>query len=185
VLPDAGCVLIGRGSRRIYELAVQAFGDVQTFDEARDKLPLVMCNAVRDYCLELSEGDIPKGMNVDTFINWVTQSDEMWTALSVDAFLVGYSPQHRAMGVASVWSYQGYELQEIYKPDFIFFLKKDPIKKMGKKPRTKQDMAKGLRRVFQAEKKAHKGKTVIGGGHIDLTVIKKNGEVSVEDMGQI
>lgn len=149
-------------------------------------LPDAMCGAVRAYAVELAGGSIPDYYSIDTIIDYCRdKSPEMWAMLSVDSFLLGYSAQNKSIGVASVWSYQDYKMQEIYKPGFVYFLKKDPLKKIGKKPETKQEMADAMRAVFAYEKKKHKGNTIIGGGNIDLTIVQQNGSFDFEDLGPI
>ncbi len=175
---------------KVYEIACEKFDGVQTFDEAKNCLPSVMHDSLNSFFLESVDNEIPTGYTVDSLIEYFRkQSNKMWVALSIDAFLLGYSVENKSLGIASVWSYQDYKLQETYSPGFIYFIKKDPIKKymqkLGHKPQTKQEMKEGLRRVFEAEKKEHKGKSVIGGGNVDCTIVKKNGELIVEDLGPI
>jgi hypothetical protein len=185
-------VLIGRGINLIFELAKEKLFElnVQSFDEAAPYLPHVMKESLELYFLKECGGRIPEGHTLESMIEtFRARNDFCWRSAAVDAFLVGYSFKNNCPGVATISSYRGYDLQEVYDPNFLYFFKPEIVKKyameLGHRPQSKAEMSEALRRVYQEEKKENRPDFIVGGGNIDCTIIKKDGSIEVEELGPL
>ncbi len=189
MLHDCGCVLIGRGMGRIYCIAEDIYQSLECtgFDDAMGHLPDVMRQALHTFALEMLEYKVPTDVSLDALLEYFRNKDDRsWMALSVDAFLLGYSDINKSMGIATTWSYKDFQLDTIYKDDFFYFLKKEPLKGFGRKPQSIDDMVDCFRRVYQYEKKQNKNKNIlIGGGDIDLTTVYPDKSITTDRLGPV
>jgi hypothetical protein len=203
LLEDIGAVLVGRGTRKIFEIIHETI--IEAAPQGFDELICDISEPVKEgynrfisWLMDEVGAELPSGWTLQDAIENIKEHSAGRESSKVDPCFVGWSKDRQCFALASCWSYKGFVPEVVYhkdRPGLFFFpqwgmpeiVKK--FKRVGRYPETIDELVWCMRVTYKAHVKTLKGKLknpeAIGGGNIDLTILYPDGSTEVQGLGPL
>lgn len=193
IIEDKGVIIFGRGMETIFENLAGYIreSEAKNFDEIVPIFSDLVRESLYDFFLDVTDAQIPDGWTLDEAIEDCKKFDNStFKAFNADVICVGYSEENQSMGCAICWTYRDFEVQATCKP-LIFFMNNELAAKKAKEkfqrpPGIPEEIVSIMREIYKHEVKKEKHyPEILGGGNVDMTILKPDGSYEIKDMGPL